>query len=98
MLRAIVLHPRDNVAVLLGTGDAAAVCTLQGAQDGQVRLTMPIPFGHKVAARAMKKGDEVIKYGEVVGRTTAPINIGDHVHVHNVESLRGRGDRIRKGP
>jgi altronate dehydratase small subunit len=46
----------------------------------------------------MKKGDDVIKYGEVVGRTTATINIGDHVHVHNVESLRGRGDLVKKGP
>jgi altronate dehydratase small subunit len=98
MLRAIVLHPRDNVAVLLDTGAGAAVCKLQGAQDGQVQLTMPIPCGHKLAVRAMKKGDDVIKYGEVVGRTTATINIGEHVHVHNVESLRGRGDLVKKGP
>ena len=97
MLRAIVLHTRDNVAVVLGTGAAAAVCTLQGAQDGQVQLTMPIPYGHKVAVRAIKQGEDVIKYGEVVGRTTAPINVGDHVHIHNVESLRGRGDLVRKG-
>ena len=97
MLRAIVLHVQDNVAVLLGTGAGAALCTLQGARDGQVQLTMPIPYGHKLAVRAMKKGDEVIKYGEVVGRTTATINIGDHVHVHNVESLRGRGDLLKKG-
>jgi altronate dehydratase small subunit len=98
MLRAIVLNARDNVAVLLDNGDGAAMCTLQGAQNGQVQLTMPIPYGHKLAVRAMKKGDEVIKYGEVIGRTTAPINAGDHVHVHNVESLRGRGDWVKKGP
>jgi len=85
------------VAVLLEAGVAGAVCTLQGAQDGQVQLTMPIPYGHKVAVRAMKSGEDVVKYGEIVGRTTAPINVGDHVHVHNVESQRGRGDLVRKG-
>jgi len=97
MLRAIVLNPRDNVAVLLGTGAPADVCSLQGAQEGTVRLQMAIPYGHKVAIRAMDKGEAVVKYGEVVGRTTVQVNPGEHVHVHNVESLRGRGDKIEKG-
>ena len=36
--------------------------------------------------------DDIRKYGQVVGRATADIRTGDHVHVHNVEALRGRGD------
>ncbi|RLG06284.1 MAG: D-galactarate dehydratase, partial [Thaumarchaeota archaeon] len=51
-----------------------------------------IPFGHKLAIREIPRGEEIIKYGEVIGRATRDIEIGEHVHVHNVESLRGRGD------
>ncbi len=35
---------------------------------------------------------EVYKYGESIGRATQEIKSGDYVHVHNVESERGRGD------
>ena len=97
MLRAIVLNARDNVAVLLGAGAPADVCSLQGAQEGTVRLLTAIPYGHKVAIRALERGEAVVKYGEVVGRTTATVRLGEHIHVHNVESLRGRGDKTEKG-
>jgi hypothetical protein len=30
--------------------------------------------------------------GEVIGRATQAIPTGRHAHVHNIESLRGRGD------
>ena len=35
----------------------------------------------------------IIKYGEEVGQANTDINQGDHVHVHNVDGLRGRGDK-----
>ncbi len=31
--------------------------------------------------------DYVIKYGHVIGRAKRDIKVGEHVHVHNVESL-----------
>ncbi len=34
----------------------------------------------------------MLKYGQVIGRATADIAVGEHVHVHNIESTRGRGD------
>ncbi|MFQ5657413.1 MAG: SAF domain-containing protein [Candidatus Methylomirabilales bacterium] len=40
----------------------------------------------------MARGAPIIKYGQVIGRATVEIAPGDHVHVHNMESLRGRGD------
>jgi altronate dehydratase small subunit len=42
----------------------------------------------------MPPGVEVIKYGKVIGETTAEIQTGEHVHVHNVDSKRGRGDKL----
>jgi altronate dehydratase small subunit len=37
----------------------------------------------------------VRKYGEDIGLATVKINPGDHVHTHNIESQRGRGDLHR---
>jgi len=97
MVRAIVLNPNDNVATLIdngGTADTAA--ELRGEKAGKVQLRQDIPFGHKVALAAIAKGADVIKYGKVIGETTAAISVGEHVHVHNVDSKRGRGDKLKK--
>ena len=37
-------------------------------------------------------GENILKYGEVIGRATKDIRAGTHAHIHNIESLRGRGD------
>lgn len=63
-----------------------------GAAQGSVVAKVPIPYGHKIALVAVARGASIIKYGQVIGRATADIAPGDHVHVHNLESLRGRGD------
>ena len=52
----------------------------------------PIAFGHKLALVPLAAGAPVYKYGEVIGIASADIPAGAHVHVHNVESQRGRGD------
>ena len=93
MPRAIVLDRRDNVATLIDTGGAGAGCALQGEADGAVTLAQDVPFGHKVCVRAAATGDAIVKYGQVIGHASRAIAVGEHVHVHNVESARGRGDR-----
>lgn len=90
---AIVGHEKDNVATALADIAAGAQALTRVGQDMK-KLTVrePIPYGHKFAITSMNKGDHVIKYGEVIGGATAKIETGCHVHVHNVVSLRGRGD------
>ena len=34
------------------------------------------------------KGEKVIEYGDVIGSATKDISTGEHVHVHNLKSLR----------
>ena len=63
-----------------------------GERECRVALTAPIGFGHKVALRTIAAGEPVTKYGETIGRATQAIGPGDHVHLHNLESMRGRGD------
>lgn len=43
-----------------------------------------IPFGHKVALRDIKKGENIIKYGHPIGHATSDIARGEWVHVHNM--------------
>jgi 2-dehydro-3-deoxy-D-arabinonate dehydratase len=90
--RLLVIHPTDNVAVALGQL-APGYTGRVGDQDVVVRD--PIPFGHKVAVRPIAPGERVMKYGAPIGVASRAIETGEHVHTHNVESARGRGDLKR---
>lgn len=93
-LKAIIMKPIDNVCTVVGTAKAGTVVTAE--TEGKVytvTLRQDIPFAHKFALLAIKKGEPIRKYGEIIGIATQDIRAGDHVHVHNLESCRGRGDK-----
>ena len=93
MKQVVVLSAADNVATSLVALEAQA--RIEVVLNGEGRIITvrdAIPFGHKVAIRRMDAGDDVLKYGEVIGRASEAIEPGRWVHVHNVESVRGRGD------
>jgi len=58
-----------------------------------VTLLNDIPFAHKFARTRILKGEQILKYGEVIGVATSDIAPGEHVHIHNVESNRNAGGR-----
>ena len=57
-----------------------------------MKIHSDIPSGHKVALRDIHVDEDIIKYGESLGEATKEIVAGDYVHVHNLDSKRGRGD------
>lgn len=61
---------------------------LTGPASISVRLTEPVPLGHKLALTDIAAGQQIIEYGQPVGIATRDIRQGDHVHVHNVRSAR----------
>ena len=98
-----LLHPKDNVATALvdlapGTVVERADAPASPGSDGPaaapatIEVRSAIPFGHKLALAPIGRGQPVIKYGEVIGLASTDIAPGEHVHVHNVDSQRGRGD------
>jgi altronate dehydratase small subunit len=89
--KAILINERDNVATAIVPlkGGSTVSLEVQG-HKAKIKLFSSIPMGHKFALRKIEKGEDVIKYGEPIGQTTAPITRGEHVHVHNVVSHRGR--------
>jgi len=93
--KAIMMNEKDNVGTLLADVDKNKVVQVMvGGRLMEVRMQGEIQFGHKFAIRKINKGENVIKYGEAIGQATQDIEEGQHVHVHNVESLRARGDLV----
>jgi altronate hydrolase len=78
------LDPGDDVAVALRALEAGERLEAGGRA---VEVREAVPFGHKVALRAMAGGETVRKFGWPIGRLTAPVRAGDHVHVHNLATL-----------
>ena len=85
----------DNVATVFANGiqagDTVIIRDKKGREDAMVALN-EIPYGHKIAVQPIQKGEPVVKYGEKLGLASGNIERGAHVHVHNLESARGRGD------
>jgi altronate hydrolase len=77
----IHLNSVDNIAiarVALSPGQELRV-------DGRsVTVEEPVPAGHKVAIRAIGAGENVLRYGQVIGRARIRIDAGRHVHTHNI--------------
>jgi altronate dehydratase len=84
------ISERDNVAVALEAIEPGQAVAVSGAA---VVAREAIPPGHKIALLDIATGQPVLKYGSPIGLASKAIAAGDHVHIHNVESTRGRGDR-----
>lgn len=85
--KALYLHFHDNVAVALSNIPEQTTVPLQiEDQRFTVKVLDAIRFGHKFATRMIKQGEDIKKYGEVIGIATSDIHPGHHVHVHNLTS------------
>lgn len=74
----IVIDPTDCVAVALKPLSAGEELP-NGCQ-----VIDRVPAGHKVALRAVRSGDPVLRYGQIIGFANAEILPGQHVHTHNL--------------
>lgn len=77
----ILVHDGDDAAVALADLKAGEAYTVAGQT---VLLRDPIPFGHKVALREIRAGENVVKYGNPLGHATQDIHVGQHIHTHNM--------------
>ena len=89
MERALVMDPSDNVATAISElRPGETVSVLIGAERIDVEIFDKVPFGHKFAIRELGKGEHVVKFGRSIGASTEIINLGQHVHTHNLKSSR----------
>ena len=90
---ALVINSSDNVATAIrDITSAMEVVVGCGNETIIISILQDIALGHKFAIRDIAEGEDVIKYNCVIGRATKNIKTGEHAHVQNMESLRGRGD------
>ena len=88
-LEAIIFDAADNTAVALMDLPKGRQFTLKaGDKQRNVTLVEPITYQHKFSVVPIRKGDRILKYGQVIGEATADIGLGEHVHVHNMVGLR----------
>lgn len=90
-LSFLLHHESDNVGVAVV--DIAAGTEVLGRfrdQPQEMRFTMleAVPLGHKLATQAVRKGEDIIEYGVVIGLATSDIAVGQAVHVHNLKGKR----------
>ncbi|TRO49526.1 hypothetical protein E2P65_00980 [Candidatus Bathyarchaeota archaeon] len=91
MKKAIQLDDKDNVATVtdnVSKGEQVEVLSPMGEVILDAKPIEDIMFGHKLALRELSKGEEIVKYGEVIGVASKPIKVGEWVHTHNAESGR----------
>ncbi len=81
---AVILNPNDNIAVII---DDVSKGGLAIVDEQSFEVASTITFGHKIAIKPIAKGEHIIKYGVPIGVATADLEVGQHVHVHNMESL-----------
>jgi (2R)-sulfolactate sulfo-lyase subunit alpha len=92
MIHFVVHDENDSVGVVVVEGVKSGN-TLNGwimdqDKEIQVKAMSDIPIGHKLAIKALPKESTVIKYGVDIGRVVAPIQVGEHAHVHNIKTKR----------
>ncbi|RDE27487.1 UxaA family hydrolase [Parageobacillus thermoglucosidasius] len=83
MKECMVIHEKDNVAVALRDLNANECIQIQ---EQTVTIQEPVPKGHKVALRLIKKSEDIIKYGFPIGHATEDILPGQWVHIHNTKT------------
>ena len=92
---ALKVTDLDNVATIFANGitDGTEVEVRDKKGNAEtVQVIGDVPYGHKIAVKDIKKGELIMKYGEEIGIATKDIVKGEYVHVHNLDSMRGRGD------
>jgi altronate hydrolase len=75
----IRLHSDDNVVVAITALEPEQVIPRE-----KIVCRTPIPESHKVATRAIGKGEIIRKYGQIIGVASQDIAAGEHVHTHNM--------------
>ncbi len=79
----IRIHADDNVVI-------ARQQLVGGTRIDSEGFTVAglVPAGHKIATRAIRAGEAVRRYGQIIGSATQDIAPGQHVHVHNLAFSR----------
>lgn len=80
--RVLKIHPNDNVLVALQDLHEGEHINFK---DQVYILKEDVPAKHKFYTVPLKKGEEVLMYGTLVGRVQYDVNIGERMSVENLK-------------
>lgn len=87
-INALLMDEADNVVTCVTEiSQGALVVYRKGDAVLTLTATESIPYCHKIALQDFAKGQDVKKYGEMIGRTTVPIKKGGWVSHENILSV-----------
>ena len=79
-INAILMDARDNVVSCVEEVPAGTeVVYMNGVEVCALEARETIPYRHKIAVTDIPGGGEVIRFGEVIGKTAGPIGRGCRV-------------------
>jgi arabinonate dehydratase len=91
LLEITKLPTAENAVIHLNAADNVAIARVPLSPGQELRVNggvlsveEPIPAGHKVAVKPVAAGENVLRYGQVIGRARMRIEPGRHVHTHNL--------------
>lgn len=84
---AFQINYSDNVATALEVLHPGTILLRGDASVPSAEVLEEVPAGHKMALRFIKAGEDIVKYGVVIGRATVDIQEGSWVHLHNICSV-----------
>ncbi|MBZ5607175.1 MAG: altronate dehydratase family protein [Acidobacteriia bacterium] len=91
LLEITKLPTAENAVIHLNAADNVAIARVPLAPGQELRVNGrafsvedPIPAGHKVAVTPIAAGENILRYGQVIGRARTRIEPGRHVHTHNL--------------
>ena len=82
----MIINKKDNVAVALKKIEKGFCVQWEGKN---VELQEEIPQGHKFLIKDVKKGEDIIKYGNPIGHATEDLQAGAWIHIHNMKTNLG---------
>ncbi|MBR1438659.1 MAG: UxaA family hydrolase [Synergistaceae bacterium] len=87
-INALLIDETDNVVTCVEEVPAGnEVFYRKGGEVLSLKAAENIPYCHKAALRDFSEGEEVIKYGEMIGRTNSAIVKGGWVSDKNIYSV-----------
>ena len=86
---ALIMDSKDNVVTCVRDVKAGEVVHYRSKnEDLEILAKEAIPFSHKISLADLDEGQEVIKYGELIGKTTRKIDAGCLVDHNNIYMLQ----------
>ena len=88
MPKALHINAKDNIAVCTSavkSGDRVEILEPDGSRN-YVDSISDIAFCNKIALADIATGEDILKYGEIIGKATSPIAKGSLVNDKNTAS------------